>query len=121
VRVLVWKNVIERTAPDLLLGRGTGATTADLAYTQLSGERQVLADAHNMYLNVLGQAGLIGLAAFVIMVFALTRRCRLKTKDAFLLTTSCAFAGAFLYQGLTGSFEDAPTSTGGLAVPKSPP
>jgi len=106
VRVLVWENVIERVEPHLFLGRGTGALTADLVYTQLSGERQVLTDAHNIYLNVLGQSGLVGFAAFVIFVIGVTRRCSF-AGGPLLAALSCAFIGGFLYQGLSGSFEDA--------------
>jgi O-antigen ligase len=98
--------VIDRVEPHLLLGRGTGALTADLVYTQLSGERQVLTDAHNIYLNVLGQAGLVGLLAFVVFLIGVTWRCRFASGQM-LAALSCAFIGVFLYQGLSGSFEDA--------------
>jgi O-antigen ligase len=106
VRVLIWENVIERVEPHLLLGKGTGALTAGFVYTQLSGDQQVLTDAHNIYLNVLGQSGLVGVAAFVIFVIGVTRRCSFGGGPV-LAALSCAFIGAFIYQGLSGSFEDA--------------
>ena len=112
VRVLVWENAFENFRESPLIGRGTGANAALLKYQTISGSNQILLDAHNMWLNVLGQTGLFGLIAFLSLVVYLTTRCRFYFdkfgEPQFIhLALSCAFVGAFLYQGLSGSFEDA--------------
>ncbi|HEY8560558.1 MAG TPA: O-antigen ligase family protein [Pyrinomonadaceae bacterium] len=112
VRVLVWENALANYREFPILGRGTGSNAASLQYRTLSGDNQLLLDAHNVWLNVLGQAGLPGLLALVLLTLYLFRRCRfrfdeLNEANAIHLALSCAFVGAFLYQGLSGSFEDA--------------
>jgi O-antigen ligase len=109
VRVLVWENALSRLPGHLLTGRGVGGYAALISYQAINGYRQDLADAHNMWLNVLGQEGIIGLAAFAALVFYVWRRGRSSPpeKDLTLWALFCAFAGAFLYHGLSGSFEDA--------------
>jgi len=112
VRVLVWENALENFREFPFTGRGTGANTASLQYRTLSGDNQILLDAHNVWLNVLGQAGFLGIVAFNLLTLFLITRCRfsfdkLDEQNLIHLALSCAFVGAFLYQGLSGSFEDA--------------
>ena len=112
VRVLVWETALENFRKFPLTGKGTGADSAFLQYRTLSGDNQILLDAHNVWLNVLGQLGILGFIAFLSMVLYLLSRCRfrfeeLNEQNAFHLAISCAFVGAFLYQGLSGSYEDA--------------
>ncbi|HEY0459649.1 MAG TPA: O-antigen ligase family protein [Pyrinomonadaceae bacterium] len=112
VRVLVWENSFERFKEFPFFGRGTGTNAAALSYETLSGDRQILLDAHNNWLNVLGQTGLFGLITFLLLNVMLLTGCRFLLNDLneqSLIHTalSCAFVGAFLYQGLSGSFEDA--------------
>ncbi|MBS1793926.1 MAG: O-antigen ligase family protein [Acidobacteria bacterium] len=112
VRVLVWESVIETFKKQPLTGKGTGTDAAFLDYVTLSGDHQILLDAHNNWLNVLGQTGIIGLVSFLLLNFVLIRKCRfgLDVPDeisSIRLALSCAFITAFVYQGLTGSFEDA--------------
>jgi putative inorganic carbon (hco3(-)) transporter len=112
VRVLVWESALENFRAAPIVGKGTGANAAMLKYETLSGDKQVLLDAHNNWLNILGQAGLLGLGAFILLNVYLLTRCRLRfdklDEDNLIhLGLSCAFIGAFLYQSLSGSFEDA--------------
>jgi hypothetical protein len=112
VRVLVWENALRRFSEFPIAGRGTGTNVAEFQYRPLSGENQLLLDAHNVWLNVLGQTGLIGIAAFFALVLYLATRCRfdfddLNQRNLIHLALGCSFVGAFLYQGLSGSFEDA--------------
>ncbi len=112
VRVLVWENVLEKFKQSPLIGAGTGMNAASVYYQTLSGDQQILLDAHNNWLNILGQTGLFGIFAFFLLNLYLFTRCRFKVKKSdeqnlIHLALSCAFLGAFLYQGLTGSFEDA--------------
>ncbi len=85
---------------------------AQVKYETLSGRKQILGDAHNIWLNVAGQTGLFGLAALMLMMIFLLKRSRfrlIKGDEGHCLRVglSCAFIGAFVYQGLAGSFEDA--------------
>ena len=112
VRVLVWENALAKIREFPLTGSGTGTNTASLQYRTLSGDNQILLDAHNVWLNVLGQAGLLGIITFLLLTIYLITRCRfafdkLNEQNFIHLAVSCALAGAFLYQGLSGSFEDA--------------
>jgi O-antigen ligase len=112
VRVLVWETSLETFAQFPFFGKGTGTDAALLKYETLSGDKQILLDAHNIWLNVLGQTGLFGLFAFISLSAFLTTRCRFNLNEfneqnLIWLALSCAFVGTFLYQGLSGSFEDA--------------
>jgi hypothetical protein len=112
VRVLVWENALRNFTEFPFVGRGTGTNTAQLRYQTLSGTNQILLDAHNVWLNVLGQIGLFGFAAFALLNFYFITNCRfnfdeLNEANLIHFALSCALVGAFLYQGLGGSFEDA--------------
>lgn len=112
VRFLVWKDSITRGLEYPMLGRGTGTDAAHLRYDVISGQRQLLRDAHQAWLNIFGQAGFVGLAAFAALCWYLFSICRFRIGDGsevrlMLVGCSCAFVGAFLYQNLSGSFEDA--------------
>lgn len=112
VRVLVWENSLEKFMEFPVTGRGTGTDTANLQYQTLSGSNQILLDSHNIWINVLGQTGLLGITAFLLLAIYLFSCCRfyfdnINAQNFIHLALSCAFVGAFLYQGLIGSFEDA--------------
>jgi len=112
VRVLVWENSLENSSQFPFFGKGTGTDAAFLKYETLSGDKQLLLDAHNNWLNILVQTGLFGLFVFILLNAFLITRCRLgfnelNEQNLIYLALSCAFVGAFLYQGLSGSFEDA--------------
>lgn len=112
VRVSVWNDSIERGIENPFVGRGTGTDAANTYYRTVSGQGQLIRDAHNVWLNIFGQAGLIGLAAFLYFCFIVWRMCRFNIhhvhKDAVVLVgLSCAIVGAFFYQNLFGSYEDA--------------
>ncbi len=112
VRFLAWQNSMERGLEYPILGRGTGTDAAHLRYDALSGQRQMVRDAHQSWLNVFGQAGIVGLIAFAALCWHLFSICRFRPVDGsdrsvMLVSCSCAFVGAFLFQNLSGSFEDA--------------
>ncbi|HMJ08512.1 MAG TPA: O-antigen ligase family protein [Pyrinomonadaceae bacterium] len=112
VRVLVWADASARIAQHPLLGAGPGAATASVYYKTLSGQSQMLSDAHNMWLNVAGQTGFLGLASLLLLGAYLASKCAFRTDDltddrVLRIGLSCALIGAFLYQGMSGSFEDA--------------
>lgn len=112
VRVLAWESAFQTFRQFPLIGKGTGMDAALVRYETLSGDRQILRDAHNNWLNILAQTGFPGFFAFLSLNLYLIIRCRFKLNELndpnlIHLAFSCAFLGAFLYQSLTGSFEDA--------------
>jgi putative inorganic carbon (hco3(-)) transporter len=112
VRVIVWENALETFRQFPFIGKGTGTDAVFVTYETLSGNRQILLDAHNNWLNVLAQTGLLGIISFVLLNLYLTTNCTLQLnqmheQNYIHIALSCAFLGAFLYQGLSGSFEDA--------------
>ena len=109
VRVLVWENALARASEFPIFGRGIGSGPAQLKYQTLSGEKQLLTDAHNIYLDVLGQAGIVGLATFLFLIIQIFRRTYFGYRDPkdLVIVLGSAFAGSVIYQGLSGSFEDA--------------
>ena len=112
VRVVVWANALQRGSEFPLLGRGTGTDAANVRYQVVSGQTQVLRDAHQAWLNVFGQAGLVGVAAFTLLCLGVLRSCKFDpgfgTQTEWVrFGLSTGFVGAFLFQNLFGSFEDA--------------
>ena len=138
-RVLAWESALGTLASHPLTGTGLGVGPADVHYVVLSGETQHIQDAHDMVLDVAGQSGLIGLAAFLALALHLLRRLRLEggsgDDDRTRFALSCAMVGAFFYHGISGSFEETrhiwvligifaavcPTRTGGRAAARSAP
>jgi O-antigen ligase len=111
VRVLIWSGALQTWASSPIFGTGTGTDPVDIRYETLSGQNQRLRDAHNVWLSILAQSGIVGFATFLALTIFVLKRCRFKPSEApedeILIALSCAFAGALLYQGLTGAFEDA--------------
>lgn len=112
VRVLTWQSALETFYQFPLVGKGTGTDAAFVAYETLSGDRQILLDAHNSWLNVLAQTGFLGIIAFLSLNVYLITKCRFKPDESreqplIHIALSCALLGAFFYQGFSGSFEDA--------------
>lgn len=110
-RLLAWLDALRNIGADPLFGRGIGADAVHVPYRNPSGELERLTDAHNVFLNVGAQCGLIGVAALVALIFHAARRCaplRLAGRPAELVRAAVgiAFLNALVYQGLGGSFED---------------
>lgn len=106
-RVLTWSSAASNFASHPLTGKGVGTFAADTAYGS-----QRLRDAHNIFLNVAAESGIGAVAALTAFGIWLTfsgLRVRDGDKERAIAGKglAIAFAGAFFYQGLTGSFEDA--------------
>ena len=85
---------------------------ADSRYTDPSGNNQLLTDAHNTYISVLGETGLVGFITFFSIVGFILYGLRQRDSESefYGIVKLClllAFADAFFYQSLTGSYEDA--------------
>ncbi|MGE5722667.1 MAG: O-antigen ligase family protein, partial [Sphingomonadales bacterium] len=111
-RLMVWIEAARTFAAHPLLGVGIGVDPVHVRYVDPSGNAQLLTDAHNSYLSIAAQCGLVGLAALLVLIgyaLRLTLPLRLSTgkPNAVRLALGLGFANALAYQGLGGSFEDA--------------
>jgi O-antigen ligase len=111
-RLMVWMeaagNILERPVS----GRGIGAETVATRYRDPSGGLQRLTDAHNMFLNIAVQSGLLGLAALIALILHIAGRLRplrLPPRGAGVVRVAVGLGllNGLVYQGLGGSFEDA--------------
>ena len=109
-RSMTWSGAIETFAHHPIFGRGIGLAVANVYVHTPSDTIELLTDAHNMFLNIAAQAGIVGLVSLIFICVAVVRRSRpFDLTDANTLRTAfgIAFVSAFLVQGLVGSFEDA--------------
>jgi len=110
-RVLVWQSSLQTWKENPIVGKGVGLDVANVKYLSPSGGLQTLGDAHQMWLNVAGQTGVIGFLALCWLCVFLIRRANVfsfaNSKLVLQTALGIAFISSFLYQGLTGSYEDA--------------
>jgi len=108
-RVLVWQTAFATFRQYPILGRGLGAQVSSVEYLNASGRLEHLTDAHNCWLSIAGQGGVLGLATFLAVILYLVRNEETHREDdangLLRWGLRTAFIG-FLYQNLTGSFED---------------
>lgn len=110
VRMLTWTDAAENFSQHPLLGSGLGTNPAEVDYVDPAGGRRLMIDAHNVFLNIAAQSGLLGLAALALLIAAVFRRTApIRLDDSRIVTVGLGLAwlNAFVYQGLTGSYEDA--------------
>jgi hypothetical protein len=103
-RILVWREALQNIPSHPFFGRGIGLGAVHVTYTSPNGHAHTLTDAHNTVLNLAAEGGLITAAAFLALVIHLLRGIRWSRRPAMFL--GVAFICGFLYQDLTGSFED---------------
>jgi O-antigen ligase len=110
-RLLVWSDAFKTFTEDPITGKGIGQPVSGIIYQNTEGSTSLLTDAHNIFLSVGAQSGLIGLAAILALVLYMLRVSfgagMNKERSLILNGLGLAFLSAFVYQGLTGSFEDA--------------
>ena len=112
-RARAWQTAFETFLRHPLFGRGVGMEVSSAFYINPSGGREVLTDAHNTWLSVAGEKGVIGLAAFATLLVFLGKRLVAKragessSQTLIRLGFLIALASAFLYQSFAGSFENA--------------
>lgn len=110
VRMLAWIDSAETFAANPILGTGIGTDPAFVRYVAPSGNSHVLTDAHNMFLNIAAQCGILGLSALLLLVGAVVARMRswrFDSRGTLPLALAAGWLIAFVYEGLTGSYEDA--------------
>jgi O-antigen ligase len=110
-RLMIWMDAVRNFLADPLTGRGIGQETVLVHYISPSGENQELTDAHNTFLNLAVQCGIVGLAALLSLFGYMARKTLPFTLPAggmgvARLGLGLGLLNGFVYQGLGGSFED---------------
>lgn len=110
-RFLVWSDALNTFLSDPLTGNGVGTAVANVVFQNYDGSRSLLTDAHNTFLNVAAQAGIFGLVAIIGIALVTLKAGEAKSactdRDYIPHALAIAFIVGFIYDGLTGSFEDA--------------
>jgi O-antigen ligase len=110
-RMMTWTEALRTFSEFPIFGQGIGINAVNVQFESPSG-MQRLGDAHNGFLNIAAQCGLVGLAAFLALVVHIWRRAgpfRLPASGPGILRLGAGLAllNGLVYQGLGGSFEDA--------------
>jgi O-antigen ligase len=110
-RLLTWTGAWHTFQSHPFFGQGLESEVAHVHYLTASGALQTLTDAHNTWLSIMAQQGLVGIVAFSWVVIHLVRRFRLSgppvdREAAVRASLELAMIGGFLYSTLTGSFEN---------------
>jgi O-antigen ligase len=107
-RVLTWYSAFQTLQKYPIVGRGIGLDAGYVIYNSPNGQ-QILGDAHQLWLNIAAQQGLIGLAVIIFLTIWFFRKSLPfdLEKTPFKTALGLAFIGTFCYQGLIGSYEDA--------------
>lgn len=110
-RFLTWAAAWREFLANPLLGHGIGIHAVEVQYLSPAGRLQTLSDAHNMFLNIAAQAGVMGLAGLLVLIgYVAVRTVPLRLapdrSNLLRLGLGITFLNAFVYQGLGGSFED---------------
>jgi O-antigen ligase len=111
-RLMIWMDAARNFLADPLFGRGIGEDAVAVRYMSPSGQEQHLTDAHNTFLSLAVQCGIVGLAALLALFGFMARRTlplRLPAAGMGVarLMLGLGLLNGFVYQGLGGSFEDA--------------
>ena len=111
-RLLAWQGTLEAFWKEPVFGHGLGIDVINIRSIIASGNIHIVSDAHQLWLSVAGQSGILGLAAILTVTIVFLRKTLPWTlgKEPISVLRVCfglAFLGAFIYQGLGGSYEDA--------------
>ena len=111
-RVLIWQESLQTFWNNFYSGVGLGQDVCRVVFQNTEGTTSILTDAHNYLINVAAQNGIFGLLAIIAVTFFIIRlafpfQFKNSQSSIILAGLSAAFACSFVYQGLTGSFEDA--------------
>jgi len=108
-RLLTWIGSLQAFPAHPWFGKGLGLEVVHIGYRNPSGIYELLTDAHNTWLSILVQCGVVGLATFIAIVVAVMRGTAVASatvSQRILSGLVAAFAAGFLYQSLSGSFEN---------------
>lgn len=110
-RVMVWSAAFETFKNNFPTGVGLGEEVCRVRYLNPTGILEDLRDGHNTILNVSAQAGILGfISIFGIIFYFLKKSLSFKkiSSESGVFYNCCAAAvlSAFIYQGVSGSFEE---------------
>lgn len=111
VRLQVWQAAIDTVAAHPVFGVGVGRAVMEVHFAAPDGIPQRLTDAHNVWLNIAGQAG-VATALVLLGLVLTTLRCAGRPwrddvpQGPLRAALMAAVAACWLYQGLTSSVED---------------
>lgn len=108
-RLMVWTESLKTFEANFFFGNGLNQPSCSVLFQNTDGNFSLLTDAHNTYLSVASQNGIVGLLAIVALCGFLLRTGLKQSSesDSTILTgLTIAFFTSFVYFGLTGSFED---------------
>ena len=110
-RISAWIAAAQTLWEYPIFGRGLGLSSGVVSSILPSGQRHTAMEAHQMWLNFAAQTGIVGLGALSLLIVYVLRKCRdaivINVPNTVAVAATFAFIGAFLFQGLGGSFEDA--------------
>jgi putative inorganic carbon (hco3(-)) transporter len=111
-RYLTWQGALETFIANPIFGKGLGLGVAQVMFIAPSGQRQMLTDAHNMWLNVAAEAGILGLLGIlsvcILVVFrTLPFRFGKDPLNVARIAIGIALISGFIVQSMVGSFENA--------------
>lgn len=109
-RLLAWNEATRNFLSAPLIGHGIGMDAVSVLYIFADNSSGVMTDAHNSYLNIAAQCGLVGLAALIALVAYVARMMVRGSKGPgrgpMVFALSLAWMSGFAVQGLVGAFED---------------
>jgi O-antigen ligase len=111
-RLMFWIDAVRTWLAHPLFGQGIGTDPVSVLYQNPSGGRAVWHDAHQTWLSVAAQTGIVGLIAFSWLTVHVLRRLLARSwptqgPGAVRTALAVAWLQAWLWQGLVASFEDA--------------
>jgi hypothetical protein len=111
VRWRIWQAALQTVLANPWLGVGVGRAVVEVFHLAPDGGLQQLSDAHNIWLNVAGQAGVFAALALAGLLVHLAWKPAAPVADDASRTLRfalvLALVGAWGFQGLTSSLEDA--------------
>jgi O-antigen ligase len=110
-RLMFWIDAARTFLAHPLAGQGIGTDPVTVLYQNPSGGRALWHDAHETWLSVAAQTGIVGLLAFGWLSLHVVRRLAarpwpMQGPGAVRTALAIAWLQAWLWQGLVGSFED---------------
>ena len=102
-RFLTWSAALAQFVRHPLIGIGIGIPPDNVRFMAPSG-MQELTDAHNLFLSIGAQCGVVGLIGLAAIIGFAAAQLRADKLTRFILAST--FLNALVYQGIGGSFED---------------